>query len=440
MRTKERFVFTVGEVNQYVKSVLDGDPVLSSLWVRGEISNLSAPGVSGHLYFSVKDEEGLMRAVMFRSSAAKLKFRPQNGMRVILHGRVSVYPQSGQYQFYTDAMEPDGAGALALAFEQLKRKLEAEGLFDPARKKEIPRYPAEIGIVTSPTGAAVQDMVRILTRRYPAARICIYPAQVQGDTAPAQLAEGIRFFNARRPVDVILIGRGGGSAEDLWAFNDEGLARTVAYSRIPVISAVGHETDFTICDFVADLRAATPSAAAEQAVPDREDLLQTVDGMEKRLRARMDGILENAGKQLTRLAQSRVLSSPEVFLSDRRKQLEERAARIRQSCLSRFREERQGLLWKETALRSALDRSLLGKKSAFGTLSAQLNALNPLTVLTRGYAAVFTERGSAVKSADDLSPGDGVRLRFAQGDADAKILRVRKKKTAGSKDPDGGEA
>ncbi|MBQ4290583.1 MAG: exodeoxyribonuclease VII large subunit [Clostridia bacterium] len=425
MPKNERFVFTVEEVNRYVKTVLDGDPILSSLWMRGEISNLSSPGVSGHLYFSVKDESGLIRAVMFRSSAVRMKFLPQNGMRVILHGRISVYPQSGQYQFYADAMEPDGAGALALAFEQLKRKLEAEGLFDPARKKEIPEYPRTVGIVTSPTGAAVQDMVRILTRRYPAAKILIYPAQVQGDGAPAQLAEGVRYFNATRSADVILIGRGGGSAEDLWAFNDEGLARTVAFSRIPVISAVGHETDFTICDFVADLRAATPSAAAELAVPDREELLQTVDSLEARLKGSIRGTLSAWRRQLEHLSKSRILSSPDAFLSERKRQLSERTERMVQSCRSRFREERKGLLWKETALRAALDRSMLGKKSGFAALTAKLETLNPLTVLTRGYAAVFTGRGNTVRSASELRPEDPVTLRFAEGSADARIVSVR---------------
>lgn len=263
---------TVTQLNEYVKMLLDADPLLSGIWVRAEISNFKHHYQTGHFYFSLKDEGGLVRAVMFRFHAQKVPFVPKDGLKVLVHGRVSSFVRDGQYQLYVDEMLPDGKGAMFFAFEQLKKKLEAAGLFDEARKKTLPRYPASIGIVTSPTGAAIRDMMNILGRRFPCAQLYLYPAQVQGSEAPGQLIAGVEFFNKKKKTDVIIIGRGGGSAEDLWAFNNEQLAYAVAASKVPVISAVGHESDFTICDFVADKRAPTPSAAAELAVPDRLEL------------------------------------------------------------------------------------------------------------------------------------------------------------------------
>ena len=279
---REAPTLTVTELNEYLRMQMDGDSVLSSLFVRGELSNCKLY-TSGHLYFTVKDSESQLSGVMFRSYAAGLRFVPKDGMRVILHGRVSVYPARGQYQIYADEMIPDGAGSLAMQFEQLKRKLEAEGLFDSMRKRPIPKFPKRIGVITSPTGAAVHDIMNILSRRFPCAEMLLFPSQVQGEGAAEQLMMGLWFFQANEAADVIILGRGGGSAEDLWAFNDERLARAVADCSIPVISAVGHESDFTICDFVANLRAPTPSAAAELAVPSRDQLLGELEIYRQRL-------------------------------------------------------------------------------------------------------------------------------------------------------------
>ena len=288
----DREPLSVFQLNEYLRMRMDSDELLSGVLVRGEISNFSAPR-SGHLYFTLKDPEGQIRAVMFRTQAARLPFLPEDGMKVIVSGRVSVYSAGGQYQIYVNEIQPDGAGILALRFEQLRRRLEAEGLFDPARKKPIPKFPARIGVITSPTGAAIRDIRKILSRRFPSAQIVLFPALVQGEEAAGQLASGVLFFQNTGLADVIIIGRGGGSAEDLWAFNDELLARVIADCTIPVISAVGHEVDFTICDFVADLRAPTPSAAAEQAVPDARELERTfltyAAAIEGRLRMKLEG-------------------------------------------------------------------------------------------------------------------------------------------------------
>ena len=263
----DKIILTVTQLNEYIKSKIDSDKTLQNIWIKGEISNF-VHHKTGHLYFTVKDENSLVRSLMFASSAAKLPFKPENGMKVILHGRVASYIRDGIYNFYADSMEPDGIGALYIAYEQLKKRLEAEGLFRTENKKPLPKIPSRVGVITSPTGAAVRDIIHVISRRFPFAKIIVYPALVQGEGAPPQLIAGLRYFNESHSADVIILGRGGGSIEDLWAFNNEQLAREVAASRIPVISAVGHETDFTICDFVADRRAPTPSAAAEIAVPE----------------------------------------------------------------------------------------------------------------------------------------------------------------------------
>ena len=273
---KAPLVLTIGQLNAYVKSLLDGDDNLNHVYVSAEISNFTNHYRTGHFYFSLKDENAVIRAVMFRSSAQRLKFLPQDGMRVIVRGRVSLYEWDGQYQLYVDDLQPDGVGALNLAYEQLKEKLSKEGLFAPERKKTLPRYPMRVGVVTSPTGAAVRDIINVLSRRFPLAQIILQPVQVQGADAPGQIADAIRLFNEKKAADVLIVGRGGGSLEELWAFNEEEVARAVAASEIPVVSAVGHETDFTICDFAADLRAPTPSAAAELCVPDAQGELARV--------------------------------------------------------------------------------------------------------------------------------------------------------------------
>lgn len=314
----EKRIITVSELNEYIKMVLENDELLMRVFVKGEISNFTNHYKTGHFYFSLKDEGGAVRAVMFRGSASKLKFVPENGMRVVVGGRVGVFPRDGQYQVYAETMEPDGVGALYVAYEQLKAKLEKEGLFDAAKKKPLPKIPTRIGIITSPTGAAIRDIINILGRRSPASKAVLYPALVQGEGAAPDLVRGIGYFNDAGNVDVIIIGRGGGSLEDLWAFNDETLARRVAASKIPVISAVGHETDFTLCDFAADRRAPTPSAAAELAVPETGELSRKLSNVTARLGLLMEGKTGLYRERLTRLASARVLMSPMNMIDDKR--------------------------------------------------------------------------------------------------------------------------
>ena len=396
-------VLSVGQLNDYIKMLMDGNQLLSGVMIRGEISNFTNHYKTGHFYFSLKDENALIRAVMFRTYAGRVRFVPENGMKVIVHGRVSVFPRDGQYQIYVDEMMPDGVGALYLAFEQLRRKLESEGLFDPARKRPLPPLPQTIGLITSPMGAAVRDMIQILGRRFPAARVVLYPALVQGSDAPESLMRGLACFAGAIPVDLIIIGRGGGSAEDLWAFNNEALARAVADSPVPVISAVGHETDFTICDFVADLRAPTPSAAAELAVPDAAELRQSLLGVQDQLNDRMKGILSEARAKVSLLGGAQVLRSPRRYLEDR-------------AMAVAFLEKRL-----EYAASSCTDRA----KNEFGALTAKLDALNPLRVLARGYTAVFDGTGAPVTRAADLADGQDIQIRFADKTANATVRCIR---------------
>ncbi|MBQ7301876.1 MAG: exodeoxyribonuclease VII large subunit [Clostridia bacterium] len=421
-------VFSVAQINEYIKYLIEDSPVLDSVYVVGEISNLTAYHTSGHMYFSLKDESGVLRAVMFKSSAMRLKFRPENGMRVIVHGRVTVYAPSGQYQISCDTMEPDGFGALAAAFEQLKSKLGAEGLFDEARKKPIPAFPRAVGVITSPTGAAVRDIINILTRRSPTTKMVLFPTLVQGDGAPKQLSSGIRYFNKYRTVDVIIIGRGGGSLEELWAFNDETLARTIADSAIPVISAVGHETDFTICDFVSDLRAPTPSAAAELAVPDSEALRHKLtlyrDALDTHIRTK----LKTDRMALQTLAAKRVLQTPDSFLQNRRMDVDALTARLALSGERRITEASRQLEPLVHALQHAMEKRLHDDRARFLAQTAKLDALNPLSVLTRGYSAVFDDDGHALRTVADMHIGQTVHLRLSDGTADAAVLDLHTEK------------
>lgn len=394
---------TVSELNEFVKGLIDGTPPLTDVYVKGEISNFKNHYGTGHFYFTLKDDGSLIRSVMFRSSASKLRFMPEDGMKVIAHGRVSAFVRDGQYQLYADSLEPDGVGALYIAYEQLKKKLEAEGLFDPARKKRLPKIPTRVGIITSATGAAVRDMIHVAGRRFPYAKLILYPSLVQGPDAPAQLIAGVRYFNDASAADVIIIGRGGGSFEDLWAFNDETLARTVAASRIPVISAVGHETDFTICDFAADCRAPTPSAAAEIALPETSELKRKINNIISRENAVLTQIITRRREHLERLAASRALLSPMNFIDDKRMTVVSLGDRLN-------RAENTSL-----ALCSARLAAAVGK----------LNALNPLSVLSRGFSAVYGTDGTIVKSTTQLTVGDTVTFRVADGDADAEIRAVR---------------
>ena len=310
-------VLTVSQLNEYIKKVIDADSFLSGVYVKGEISNFVAHR-TGHYYFTLKDQGSLIKSVMFASSASKLKFVPENNMKVILHGRVAAFTRDGTYNFYCDRMEPDGIGALYIAFEQLKRKLTAEGLFDQSRKKPLPKIPTRIGVITSPTGAAVWDIINIVTRRFKYAKVILYPSLVQGEDAPPQLISGLEYFNRTGSADVIIIGRGGGSMEDLWAFNNESLARAIYASRIPVISAVGHETDFTICDFVADRRAPTPSAAAEIAVPDTLELMRKIYNITGRMELLLSKNIERKKMHLKMLSESRVMINPLNMLDEKK--------------------------------------------------------------------------------------------------------------------------
>ncbi len=398
--------FSVGQLNEYVKMLLEGNPNLKDVWVQGEISGAKLYA-SGHLYFSLKDTDSVISAVMFKNSMMRMEFDPENGMKVLAHGRISAYPPRGQYQFIVDRMIPDGTGALAVAFEQLKAKLGAEGLFDPARKRPLPPHPKRIGVVTSPSGAAVHDIIRVAKKRCPSTEILIFPSLVQGAEAPAYLRGGIRYFNAvkddpEQGVDLIIIGRGGGSAEDLWGFNDERLARAVAASEIPVVSAVGHEVDFTICDFVADLRAATPSAAAELSLPDKEDLGRRVQSLATRLNAAQMTRLKRYRTRLEQLSASRVLTSPEGV----------------------WRMRRETVAGLEKRLNLSVSRHLGRKRQSMERVVASLGALNPLSVLGRGYALVQSEEGRVIPAAAALTVGERVSLRFADGSAHVRVEEI----------------
>ena len=392
---------SVTELNQYIKDLIDLNPPLTDIYIKGEISNFKAHS-SGHLYFTLKDEQSALKCVMFRASASKMSFRPENGMKVTSHGRISSYVRDGAYQLYCDGMEPDGVGALYIAFEQLKRKLEAEGLFSEARKKPLPKIPSRVGVVTSPTGAAVRDIINVCKRRFPFAEVIVYPALVQGEGAVMSIVKGIEFFNKRNLSDVLIVGRGGGSIEDLWAFNSEAVARAVAASVIPVISAVGHETDFTICDFVADRRAPTPSAAAERAVPEMGELRQKFLNIVSRENIILKRRIEGMRERVTRLEHSRPLVSPRNTIDDKRVSLINLTERL------------------ELSEKNIVSKSRAGLASA----AAALNALNPLAVLSRGYSAVFDAEGKVVKSKNDVSAGDTISMKLSDGSISAVVNEV----------------
>ena len=401
---EDRFpgALTVTQLNEYIKRLIDTTPQLTTVYVKGEISNFKNHYGTGHYYFTLKDENGQLKAVMFKSSALKMKFLPENGMKVTAHGRISAFVRDGTYQLYCDAMEPDGIGALYIAYEQLKKRLESEGLFDPARKRPLPKIPMRVGIITSATGAAVRDMINVCGRRFPAAKLVLYPSLVQGPGAPAELIAGVQYFNATKSVDVIIIGRGGGSIEDLWAFNDEGLARMIAASQIPVISAVGHETDFTICDFVADRRAPTPSAAAELAVPDTAELKRKIQNIVSREANVLYSMLKIRRDKLDSLASARAMTSPMNVIDDRRMSigmLTERLVRAEENNVQKY-------------------RALLGREVG------RLEALNPLSVLARGYSAVYRTDGTLVKKIDDVRAGDQVEFKTIGGAAICTVDEV----------------
>ena len=403
--TSTRPTLSVTQLNEYLKALIDSDRVVSGVYVRGEISNFKLQMPSGHMYFTLKDEGSAIRAVMFRSSAARLKFRPENGMKVIAMGRVSVYVRDGQYQLYVDSLVPDGAGDLAVRFEQLKAKLEAEGFFDPLKKKDIPRYPDTVGIITSPTGAAVRDIINVCTRRFPHAKLVLFPVLVQGDGAAESMIQALDFFSLSEYADVIIIGRGGGSIEDLWAFNDEMLARAIFRCNVPIISAVGHETDFTICDFVADRRAPTPSAAAEIAVPDSVELIVKFDNLRARLKTLLTTNLESKKKQLSLLEGSFIFREPLRMLD---------AKYLLTDNLSRELDQ--------------AEKNLFDKKSAeFANALSKLEMLNPLAVLSRGYSVLYNSDNRIINSVNNAETGETVKIELSDGNIYSEIKEVERR-------------
>ena len=387
----EHKIFAVSQINQYIKQQLDGDLLLQDLCISGELSNYKIYP-SGHHYFTLKDAEGALRAVMFRGSAGRLRFRPENGMKVLATGRITVYPRDGAYQLYCNSLVPDGVGDLYVAFEQLKAKLQAEGLFDPAHKKPLPPYPHRIAIITSSAGAAIHDMLRILNRRYPLSKVMLLPVRVQGAEAPAEIAGAIRYANRWHLADVIITGRGGGSIEDLWAFNDERVARMIYASEIPVVSAVGHEPEVTISALVADRRAATPSNAAEIVAPDQQELRQRLDAMQLRMLQSLQKQLQVDRRQVQLLSQARVLQDPMNYVLERRTRLAQ--------------------LQKQLA--SAMRQRLAADRERFAGRAAALDAMSPLKVLGRGYALV-KNGPKLVKSTNDAKPGDRLTLQLSDG-------------------------
>ena len=393
-------VFTVNELNNYVKNVLDNDENLKYVYVTGEISNFKAH-YSGHMYMTIKDETASVKAVMFAGNASKLRFMPENGMKILALGTVSLFPRDGSYQLYISTMQPDGAGALSIAFEQLKKKLESEGLFSPLHKKKLPLFPRKVGVITSSTGAAIQDIFNVLGRRYPVAEVVVRSAKVQGEGAAQDISAAIREFNEQNGADVLIVGRGGGSVEDLWAFNEEVVARAVFNSKIPVISAVGHETDYTICDFVADLRAPTPSAAAEIAVPDIFELKSDLQSYQAHIFNLTKNVIVNEKARLEAIQKSSALKDPALKIQDNKREL----------------------IYISEKLFDITQNTLQGERLKLSSLTGKLDALSPLGVIARGYALV-DKNDSVVSSVKKLKEGDSVAVRLADGSFNATVTEV----------------
>ncbi len=395
-------ILSITQINEYIQGKMNADPMLTQVAVRGEISNYKCYP-SGHHYFTLKDEASALKCVMFKGNAMGLRFRPANGMKVIALGRISVYPRDGAYQLYCSAMSVDGVGDLYAAFEQLKAKLASKGLFDPEKKKKLPKYPGTIGVVTSSAGAAVHDILRILRKRYPLAQVKLLPVRVQGAEAPDEIAAAIRYANAHRLADLLIVGRGGGSLEDLWAFNDERVAYAIYESEIPIISAVGHEPDVTIADYVADLRAATPSNGAELAVPDQEALLQNLDALNGAMAVALSRQLKLAAQRLDALAASPAMRSPTAYLERKEKDLR---------------------LLKNRMI-SAQERMISASNARFVSCVAKLDAMSPLKVLSRGYAMAQTGNGELLRSIHQVNPGDSILVNISDGTITASVLNTK---------------
>ena len=393
----EPIMATVSQLNAYMKRVVDGQTALNDIWIKGEISNFK-DHYSGHLYITLKDEGGVLKAVMFKSAAQNLTFRPEDGMKVLARGRIGVYEQSGTYQLYISEMTPDGLGELYVAYEQLKKKLGEEGLFDENKKKPIPKYPERVGVITAATGAAVRDIINVITRRYPYCEIILFPSLVQGAGAAPNIVEGIEYFNKNKLCDTLIVGRGGGSIEDLWAFNEEIVARAIFASQIPVISAVGHETDFTIADFVADLRAPTPSAAAEIAVPSQLELISKISTMSGRMKTAVINGLKNRRLRVEKLS----MRSPQNKIDDLRQRNDNLIKQAEKSFMLSFE----------------------GKKKELARLFAKLDALSPLGVMARGYAIASEEDGTVIRTVSKMTPGKKFSLRLSDGECDCVVKEM----------------
>lgn len=446
----EQRVLSIKELNRYIKMKMESDTLLSEVWIRGEISNFTHHS-SGHMYFTLKDAESRIKSIMFASHNQRLPFIPKEGARVIARGNVSVYERDGQYQFYATHMQPDGIGSLYLAYEQLKGKLEAEGLFAQERKRNLPKFPKVIGVVTSPTGAAVRDILTTLQRRYPQAAVVLYPVLVQGKGAAPSIVRAIETLNEMGEADVIIVGRGGGSLEELWAFNEEGVARAIYESEIPVISAVGHETDFTIADFVSDLRAATPTAAAELAVPHMAELRELLRQREQVLKQGLQHRLLQARQRLQRLQKSPALLQPHRSLMQHAERLDHLNTRLEARMLSRIERTKssyeglhqrllrhhpdESLLYAkkrqmeaERFLKVAMFSILKEKSSQLHSGIRQLDALSPLKVMGRGYSLIYDEHEKTlVKSIDNVEPGDMIKVKVIDGELDCQVWGMRRK-------------
>lgn len=413
MKLSQFPVYTVSQVNGYLKDLLDNDPFVSGLLIRGEISNYKCYP-SGHHYFTLKDEKSSMRCVMFRGDAVRLRFRPANGMSVVAFGRVAVFPRDGQYQLYCSEMFDDGRGALDQAFEKLRQRLEQEGLFDAALKQQLPQYPGKIALVTSPAGAAVRDMIRILSARWPLTEVLVVPVRVQGEGAADEIAAAIHLLNNRADIDLIITGRGGGSREDLWAFNEEVVARAIYISNIPIISAVGHEPDVSISDYVADMRASTPSNGAELAVPDQLEAFRRIKQLESRIANIMESHLSAAKKELSRMENSRVLSSMRAPIEDRRMLLDALERRAAASLTSKSQTCGAELTNLKRRAASAVNGRVREERGAFAAAAAALSAMNPLKVLGRGYAIARRQDG-VVTSISQIEPKESLDVMVSDG-------------------------
>ena len=390
---------TVSQVNEYIKYLIEEEVMLQDIYVSGEVSNFKKHS-SGHYYFTLKDKSSEIKAIMFRSYVQKVKFKIENGLKAVVHARISVFEQAGIYQLYVNSIEPEGLGSLNLAYEQLKERLFKEGLFDDKYKKPLPKFPLKIGVITSPTGAAIKDIINVATRRFPLASIILYPSLVQGEDAPNELISGIDYFNITNSVDVIIIGRGGGSIEDLWAFNDETLARTIFGSKIPVISGVGHEIDFTICDFVADVRAATPSAAAELATPNLEESISKINSFKSRSISVLQAKIIESKSRLNSICSMKVLKKPETILEIPKIKIENI----------------------KSDLVNSIKNRISSTKSTFTNTVSKINALNPLSVLTRGFSVVSNSSGAVVKSIKQVSINSEINIKLSDGAIKASVI------------------